>query len=105
MIPLLPLELPIDTYHNVNVDGFWKGSVSGVGVIICNPRGSLICGQTKFLTCPTLKEVEAKTILTGMKLALEQNLEHIVIKGDSKLVVDAIKYRGTKKASLCRSIT
>ncbi|KAM1257411.1 hypothetical protein COP1_031483 [Malus domestica] len=54
-----------------------------------------------------------------MKLALEPNLEHIVIEDDSKVMIDAIKYRGIKrswrifliaivicqKVSLCHSIT
>lgn len=41
-----------------------------------------------------LEEMEAEVVLTGMELALEHNLEHVVIEDDSKLVMDAINDRG-----------
>ncbi|KAM1004254.1 hypothetical protein ACFX2C_004467 [Malus domestica] len=92
--PFSSLDSPTDPYHKVNVDGSWKGSVAGVGFIIRNSRISLICSQTKCLTRQTPEEMEAEVVLTGMELALEHNLEHVVIEDDSKLVMDAINDRG-----------
>ncbi|KAM1042332.1 hypothetical protein ACFX13_032128 [Malus domestica] len=57
MLPQLPPEIAEYNYENqipplalptsgMDYGDHGLGSVSGVGVIICNPRGSLICGQT-----------------------------------------------------------
>ncbi|RXI02538.1 hypothetical protein DVH24_002616 [Malus domestica] len=122
MLPQLPPEIAEYNYENqipplaLPTSGMDYGDHGLVGASNPSPFG---IWSESLLTCPTLKEVEAKIILTGMKLALEPNLEHIVIEDDSKLMIDAIKYRGIKrswriflitivicqKVSLCHSIT
>ncbi|KAM2061355.1 hypothetical protein FF2_045907 [Malus domestica] len=82
----------VDRNVKVNVDGAWNSSMmeTGVGVVIRNSSGELICGESSFLKRASVEEVEAEAVLTGMKLASTKNFQHVMIESDSIVVIEAI---------------
>jgi hypothetical protein len=88
-------------------EGFWKMSFdgacsksgSGVGIVFKSPN-SVIYPHTIRLEFPcTNNEAEYEALIQGMNLALQMKIEHLIITGDSELVINHIKkkYKIKKK--------
>jgi ribonuclease HI len=81
------------------LEGFWKMSFdggfskygSGVGIVFKIPN-SIIYPHAIRLEFPcTNNKAECRTLIQGMNIALQMKVEHLIITGDSELVINHIK--------------
>jgi ribonuclease HI len=77
-------------FHKVNFDGTSKGNLghSGYGEIIRNNLGQIHSLIAENLGCDTNNSTEIWGLITGVKMALDQNLTYLIIEGDSKIIID-----------------
>jgi hypothetical protein len=80
-------------------EGFWRmsfdgaccSSGSGVGIVFKSPN-SVIYPHAIRLEFPCMNnEVEYEALIQGMNLALQMKIEHLIITGDSELVINHIR--------------
>ena len=64
---------------------------AGVGVVITNPDGEILKYGVQLRFPATNNEVEYEGILTGLRLGKALGVKNLLIRSDSKLVVEQIK--------------
>ncbi|XP_024155933.1 uncharacterized protein LOC112163903 [Rosa chinensis] len=76
----------------INCDASWKSpSTGGLGTIIRDYRGMVICGAT-FNTCSgSVIIAEAQAILLGLNLAIKHNLKRVRVDSDSLEAITEIR--------------
>jgi ribonuclease HI len=80
-------------------EGFWKMSFdgacskygSGVGIVFKSPSSVIYPHAIRLKFPCTNNEVEYEALIQGMNLALQMRIEHLIITGDSKLVINHIR--------------
>ncbi|KAB2617757.1 ribonuclease H protein [Pyrus ussuriensis x Pyrus communis] len=82
----------------VNVNGAWKGNLLavGIGVVMRDSMGSLTGGSCIHLIRSSPEEMEAETILEGLKLVAFSDQSNVVLENDCKTVMDIIQKRDLK---------
>jgi ribonuclease HI len=81
---------PPPGFHKVNFDGASKGNPrhSGYGMTIRNSLGQIQSLTVGNIGYDTNNSVEIWGLVKGVKMALDQNLTHLIIEGDSKIIID-----------------
>ncbi|XP_062021309.1 uncharacterized protein LOC133737842 [Rosa rugosa] len=89
--------LPPQNAAAINCDASWKSpSTGGLGTIIRDYRGMVICGAT-FNTCSgSVIIAEAQAILLDLNLAIEHNLKRVRVESDSLEAITKLR-----KANSC----
>jgi ribonuclease HI len=81
--------------HLIQFDGGSRGNpgISGAGCVLYQPctREDPLLVQSVYLGTATNKEAEYMGLLTGLKMAAMAGVKHLLIEGDSKLVVDQVR--------------
>ncbi|GAA0185605.1 hypothetical protein LIER_32893 [Lithospermum erythrorhizon] len=75
------------------VDGARNEQGVGAGVIIVGPQKEALEYSLRFSFPATNNEAEYEAMILGLRLARSMRLEELMVKGDSKLVIDQL--RGT----------
>ncbi|KAH9306225.1 hypothetical protein KI387_010629, partial [Taxus chinensis] len=71
----------------IHFDGSFMFHGSGVGVVLINPSGDPI-PQDFYLAFPYSNNiVEYEALITGMKLAIKWNIQHVKVVGDLQLII------------------
>ncbi|XP_062007057.1 uncharacterized protein LOC133724370 [Rosa rugosa] len=81
----------MDPLIKVNVDGACDKNTtsSGAGVIIRDARGKFIAGSSRSCIAGSTIEVEAISLVNGLKLVKQLNLDNIVMESDSHELISA----------------
>jgi ribonuclease HI len=81
---------PPPGFHKVNFDGASKGNPghSGYGAVIRNRLGQIQSLTAGNLGYDTNNSAEIWGLIKGVQMALDQNLTHLIIEGDSKIIID-----------------
>ena len=76
----------------VNCDGAWKKEVrrAAIGIVAKNEESRMISGMGKMVDLEGADMVEALAVREGVKLAIKENYQKVVIESDSKQVIDEI---------------
>jgi ribonuclease HI len=61
---------------------------AGYGVVVAEPQGSPILMRGRYIGNATNNVAEYQGLIEGLKLALELKLEHVLVRGDSQLVIN-----------------
>ncbi|GAA0152327.1 hypothetical protein LIER_10838 [Lithospermum erythrorhizon] len=96
-----PLQVPIQSRIRVadpqgfewslHVDGARNDKGAGVGVLITGLQGIRMEYALRFEFPTTNNEVEYEAMTVGLKLVKSMNITEVLVKGDSKLVIDQIQ--------------
>lgn len=80
---------PPHAYCKVNVDASWeKGSkVASLGVVVRDSNAVCLGGSCKTRLAASAIEVEAHAALSGVHLATQMGISHVVFESDSKELV------------------
>jgi ribonuclease HI len=80
-------------------DGACSSSGSGVGIVLKIPEKVVYPHAIRLEFPCTNNEAEYEALIQGMILALEMNIEHLIVTGDSELVINQItqKYKIKKE--------
>ena len=73
------------------VDGAVNAQGEGAGILFHGPRGIQLEYALQFTFPLTNNEAEYEAMITGLKLAKELGIAHLLVKGDSKLVIEQVK--------------
>lgn len=101
---------PISSYCTfiLEFDGASKGNPgqSGAGVVLRAANGSLVYRLREGLGIATNNVAEYRSLILGLKVALQKRITHISVRGDSKLVCMQIqglwKTKNQNMADLCK---
>ncbi|KAK9913636.1 hypothetical protein M0R45_037446 [Rubus argutus] len=82
----------LDPLIKINVDGAWDSTskVAGAGVIIRGQNGNFIAGSATISSTSSVIEAEAAALVKGMKLAVQLNLDNVVLESDSQELINAL---------------
>eukprot|EP01018_Ginkgo_biloba_P006265 Gb_03991 [translate_table: standard] len=80
-------------------DGFFTTCGLGAGIFLLMPQGDLIPKVFKIEFPCTNNIVECKALTSGLKLAIQWNIQHLSIFGDSQLVIKNQRKTFTQCAS------
>ncbi|CAL8989249.1 unnamed protein product [Prunus brigantina] len=84
---------PPHAYCKVNVDASWeKGSkVAGLGVVVRDSNAVCLGGSCSTRLAASAIEAEAHAALSGVNLAAQMGISHVVFESDSKELVQSVK--------------
>tara|TARA_B100001769_G_scaffold270876_1_gene262774 strand:- start:2139 stop:3206 length:1068 start_codon:yes stop_codon:yes gene_type:complete len=84
-------------FYTLTFDGGSRGNPgpSGCGYVIYNNAKKIVVDGYKYLGIQTNNYAEYMGIICGLEKAIEKNITHLIIKGDSKLVINQLN--GTYK--------
>ncbi|GAA0175366.1 hypothetical protein LIER_28553 [Lithospermum erythrorhizon] len=86
-----PLEATKTLEWVVYVDGARNSKGSGAGIIIRGPDQITMEYALRFLFEATNNEAEYEAMIAGLMLVKSLGVQRVVVRGDSKLVMDQIK--------------
>lgn len=83
---------PLDRSIKINVDGAWDSTshVAGTGVIIRGTNGKFIAGSALSSSTSSIIEAEATALVNGIKVAVQLNLENVILESDSQEIMTAL---------------
>jgi ribonuclease HI len=86
-------------FWRMSFDGACSSSGNGVGVVFKSPDKIIHLHAIRLEFPCTNNEAEYEALIQGMILALEMKIEHLIINGDSELVINQItqKYKIKKE--------
>ncbi|GAA0154198.1 hypothetical protein LIER_12252 [Lithospermum erythrorhizon] len=88
---------------SLHVDGARNDKEAGAGVLIAGPEGITMEYALRFEFSATINEAEYEHMLVGLTLVKSLNITEVLVKGDSKLMIDWIQgKRGVKNEVLKR---
>ena len=100
---MVECTIPIDTHTppkglkilpppwTLYVDGAVNAQGAGAGILFHGPREIKLEYALQFTFPLTNNEAEYEAMITGLKLAKELGIAHLLVKGDSKLVIEQIR--------------
>src|ERR1044072_9132711 len=90
----------------LSVDGSSNMKGSGAGIVLEGPQEVLVEQSLRFEFRTSNKQAEYEAILAGMKLAAEMDVQELLVKSDSQLVINQIQgeYQ-TKDDMLLKSLS
>jgi hypothetical protein len=77
-------------YWRMSFDGAFLSSRSGVGILLKIPKKVIYPHAIRLEFPCTNNEVEYEAIIQGMILAMEMNIEHLIVTRDSELIINHI---------------
>jgi ribonuclease HI len=81
----------------MSFDGACSSLGSGVGIVLKIPE-RIVCPHAIILEFPyTTNEAECEALIQGMILALEMKIEHLIVIGDSELIINQITQKNKIK--------
>ncbi|XP_042491790.1 uncharacterized protein LOC122071499 [Macadamia integrifolia] len=83
---------PVNFFFKINFDGSSSGSqgLVGIGGVCCNNSGKFIFRFACYVGATFAYVVEALATPLALKMAKDHNSTHVILEGDSQLVVDLI---------------
>ncbi|KAL5567478.1 hypothetical protein UlMin_024053 [Ulmus minor] len=72
-------------------DGASTSEGGGVGIVLTNPEGQVTVKAHKLMFGCSNNEAEYEALISGLNLALEAGAKGLIIKGDSKLVIQQVR--------------
>tara|TARA_B110000483_G_C18200318_1_gene544896 strand:+ start:3155 stop:4213 length:1059 start_codon:yes stop_codon:yes gene_type:complete len=86
-------KIKANEYYTLTFDGGSRGNPgkSGCGFILYGKDNNIITEGKKFLGIQTNNYAEYMGVITGLEKALELNVKHLIIKGDSLLIINQLK--------------
>ena len=87
-------EPPTPPLLKINFDGavFKEKGEAGIGVVVRDSHGMVIASLTEKIQLPSSSdEVEALAAVRAMTLAMDLNLPSFIVKGDSEVVISALR--------------
>lgn len=80
-------------YYILTFDGGSRGNPgkSGCGFVLYDNNNNIITEGKKFLGIQTNNYAEYMGVISGLEKALELNIKHLIIKGDSLLIIKQLK--------------
>lgn len=84
---------PPHAYCKVNVDASWEGGskLACLGVVVRDLNAVCLGGSCKTRLAASAIEAEAHTALSGVHLATQMGISHVVFEFDSKELVQSVK--------------
>eukprot|EP01018_Ginkgo_biloba_P020209 Gb_20467 [translate_table: standard] len=83
----LVLSLDESPEWKLYFDGSFTTRGSGAGILLLTPQGDLIPKAFKIRLLCTNNIVEYEALTLGLKLAIQWNIQHLFVFGDSQLVI------------------
>ena len=83
-------EAPEDGWIKINVDAAVTENATTLAVVARNKKGEVLKVWAKMHEWCSPLQVEAITMLWAIQLALSENWQHIIIKGDAKSCFDPL---------------
>ncbi|KAL5571320.1 hypothetical protein UlMin_020917 [Ulmus minor] len=72
-------------------DGASTSEGGGVGIVLTNPEGKVTVKAHKLMFGCSNNEAEYEALISGLNLALEAGAKGLIIKGDSKSVIQQVR--------------
>uniref|UniRef100_A0A7C9DFJ2 RNase H type-1 domain-containing protein n=1 Tax=Opuntia streptacantha TaxID=393608 RepID=A0A7C9DFJ2_OPUST len=88
---LIGWRSPPGGYLKLNFDGTHSSSGAAAGFVLRDWRGRLIQAGTRFLEDAPILVAEATAMRDGIKAALATGSRKLLVEGDNKIVIQAIK--------------
>jgi ribonuclease HI len=85
-----PSEL-VEMLWSMDFDDAKSKHGSGAGVLLCDPKGKAIPFSFRLKFPNTNNMVEYEALVQGLQKALDLGIRHLLVSGDSELVVNQIK--------------
>ncbi|GAA0166164.1 hypothetical protein LIER_21385 [Lithospermum erythrorhizon] len=85
------LRLAKSNLSGLFVDGARNDQGAGAGVLIMGPQEETMEYALQFSFPVTNNEAKYEAIILGLRLVISVGIEELLVKGDSKLVIDQIK--------------
>ena len=84
-------------WTKLNFDGASRGNLGtiGIGCIINNDSGNWIAKRAKSIRSTTNNLAELKALQEGIQICLNLSISKLITKGDSQIVLNAIRKRET----------
>ncbi|VVA37662.1 PREDICTED: reverse mRNAase [Prunus dulcis] len=84
---------PPHAYCKVNVDASWEGGskLTGLGVVVWNSNAMCLGSSCNTRLAGLAIEAEAHAALSGVHLAAQIGISHVVFESDSKELVQFVK--------------
>ena len=100
---LQTLHFTRSTFHGAT---FEQKKKAGLGVVIRNQEGLVMASLSQLFQLPpsTVIEVEALAERWALELALELGFDHIVLEGDSKILIKILKNNSSTLAPLGHTV-
>jgi ribonuclease HI len=80
-------------YWRMSFDGACSKSGNGVGIVLLSPNKTMHPHVVRLEFSCTNNEAEYEALIQGMILAQEMKIEHLVVTGDSELVINQVTQR------------
>ena len=100
--------LPADPGHRliVNVDGAARGNPgpAGIGVTVADEDGRLVAERAEGIGHATNNQAEYRAALAGLALAAEQGATAVILRSDSRLLVEQLAGRYRVKDPILRRL-
>ncbi|GAA0183321.1 hypothetical protein LIER_30749 [Lithospermum erythrorhizon] len=106
-----PLQVPIQEEEivdpqefewSVHVDGARNDKRAGAGVLIIGPQGIILEYALRFKFHTTNNEAEYEAMIMRLKLVKSLNIIEVLVKGDSKLMIDRIQGKWAVKSEVLK---
>ncbi|XP_048437778.1 uncharacterized protein LOC125476086 [Pyrus x bretschneideri] len=82
------------SFVKLNFDGSVAGDKVAAAFVLRNHNGQIIGGEALNLDGATISEVKAKALREGLLFAQRKGYKKIMVKGDSKLVIQSVLDQG-----------
>jgi ribonuclease HI len=86
-------ENQFEGYWRMSFDGAFSRSRIGVGIFLFNPGNIVHSHAIRLEFACTNNEAEYEALIQGMILAQEMKVKHLIVIGDSKLVINQVTQR------------
>lgn len=88
---------PPQGWYKLNFDGASRGNpgLSGIGCIIHNETGRWLMKLEKHIPPTSNNLAELEAVSEGIKVCLKLGLSKVIIKGDSQIVINALRKKST----------
>ena len=89
----------------MSFDGACLSSGNGVGIVLMSPSKIMHPHAIRLEFSCTNNEVEYEALIQGMILAQEMKIKHLIVTGDSELVINQVtkRYKIKRKDLSCIS--
>ncbi|KAL5558258.1 hypothetical protein UlMin_034469 [Ulmus minor] len=72
-------------------DGAAAAGKGGIGIVLIGPESQVITKACKLMYGCSNNEAEYSALIAGIELAASKGIKHLVIRGDSRLVIQQLK--------------
>jgi ribonuclease HI len=83
-------ECVFEGYWRMSFNGAYSKSGNGIGIVLLIPSKIMHPHVVRLEFSCTNNELEYEALIQGMILAHEMKIEHLIITGDSELVINQV---------------